>query len=329
MKNKLIPVIISATMILSSGSTFAAASFSDLPEKHWAFRAVSALVDRGGISGYPDGTFKPGGTITIAEFLKINVGATLGEAEPTNNHWASGYFDKAIDAGILLPDDFRQSDWNKAITRQQMAVIIARTLELTLKEDIKAPDRDAVISKISDYNTICTACRDSVINVYNVGIITGYPDGTFKGENTATRAEASTMLVRMLDKTQRVNNEKLLLKDFVSNIDEHKWFVSPYYTIDYDVAKYNIKITDTTDWPGYDNYHVKFEAGSFNVMAGVIDGKIVEGPAANATATGGSARFTTDPATFDYFLIVIGGEFKNTSGSIYFDAVAIPNPFKQ
>jgi hypothetical protein len=221
MRNKVLSLILSAFILLSSSGVYAFTFFSDLPESHWAYRAVYALVDRGGISGYKDGTFKPSGTITIAEFLKIVVGSTIGKAEPSNKHWASGYFDKALEAKIIQSGEFAQSDWDKAITRQQMAVIIARTLDNVLKEEIAVSDANAIMAKISDFSAVCSVCQDSVIKVYSVGIITGYPDGTFKGGNTATRAEASTMLVRMFDKSLRVGMQMVKIRDYISNWDDY------------------------------------------------------------------------------------------------------------
>lgn len=50
-----------------------AKEFSDLSESHWAHKYVSALSDKGTISGYKDGTFRPSNSITRAEFLKLIV----------------------------------------------------------------------------------------------------------------------------------------------------------------------------------------------------------------------------------------------------------------
>ena len=40
------------------------ASYDDLPEKHWAYEAVERMCEKGIVNGYPDGTFKPSGTVT-------------------------------------------------------------------------------------------------------------------------------------------------------------------------------------------------------------------------------------------------------------------------
>ena len=41
--------------------------FTDVPESHWAFKAIEDLADMGIINGYEDGTFKPDAPVTRAE----------------------------------------------------------------------------------------------------------------------------------------------------------------------------------------------------------------------------------------------------------------------
>jgi len=311
------------TMLFCSNIIYAAATFSDLRETHWAFRAVSTLVDRGGISGYPDGTFKPSGTITIAEFVKITVGVTLGSAEKTGDHWASGYFDKAQDAGLIIAGEINKAEWNTPITRQQIAVIIARVAKM-LGENITAESRDAIIAEISDFTLICEACKDSVIDVYSVGIITGYPDGTFKGTNTATRAEASSMLVRMLDKSQRVGVQTVKIRDYISNWDDEIFEgESVTYKERFGNLEEAVYIQNTSGF----NFSsgvvtlvaISADVGLFkSVGAAIISGEIVEIAAPidvlNGRATYRS-KFRADE--IEYF-------FSYSSG--YKDAVIFPNP---
>ena len=47
--------------------------FSDVPAGSWYADTVSAMADRGWLSGYPDGTFQPGRTISAAEFVSVAV----------------------------------------------------------------------------------------------------------------------------------------------------------------------------------------------------------------------------------------------------------------
>jgi len=303
------------TLLLCSNIASAASGFSDLREGHWAFRAVSTLVDCGGISGYPDGTFKPSGTITVAEFVKIAVGVTAGAAAPSGAHWASGYFDKALDTGLIAAGEYQKDDWGRPITRQQMALIISRAAEKVLGEDITAPDRDAVIAQISDFALICPNCKDAVINVYSVGIITGYPDGTFKGANTATRAEASAMLVRMLDKSQRAGALTVKISDYISNWGEYRGL---FENIDdavfiSDVSSFNFSATVIL------SNLISADAGLFKpIAAAIIDGKIVEVKGPINPINGRTSYHTDlDPASIEFF-------FSYSRG--YNDAVIFPNP---
>jgi hypothetical protein len=52
--------------------------FADVPTGHAYFSAIIDLKQRGIISGYSDGTFRPGNTINRAEFAKIVIGAAYG-----------------------------------------------------------------------------------------------------------------------------------------------------------------------------------------------------------------------------------------------------------
>lgn len=74
---KLVPVIIACcllfSLILPSVQAQAAAKFSDVdPQRYgWAMDAISFMTDRGILNGYPDNTFKPGNSLTKAEFTAM------------------------------------------------------------------------------------------------------------------------------------------------------------------------------------------------------------------------------------------------------------------
>ncbi len=72
MKNKVVKIlaITVSIVILLIGVTATAAEFTDT-EGHWAQEQIEKWADKGLVSGYPDGTFKPDDTITRAEFAKI------------------------------------------------------------------------------------------------------------------------------------------------------------------------------------------------------------------------------------------------------------------
>ena len=55
----------------------------------------------------------------------------------------------------------------------------------------------AAVSQITDYSSIPSQYRDAVANVYALGIIGGYSDGTFGGEVTMNRGQAAVVIYRM------------------------------------------------------------------------------------------------------------------------------------
>ena len=154
----------------------------DVKATDWFMPAISKLIKLGGIQGYPDRSFKPNEPMTKAEFVKTLL-TSLGEVETrkTSDHWASGYISKA--ESIKLLENANLDNIDTPISRLEAAEIVSNSLTY-LKEDY-------------------TASSNPIIKVSSTGIMTGYPDGSFKEANSLTRAEASTIIVRLLDKEMR------------------------------------------------------------------------------------------------------------------------------
>ncbi|MBO4725402.1 MAG: S-layer homology domain-containing protein [Firmicutes bacterium] len=212
MKKRLLTTIL--TILVFMVATFGTAcadtklmSFSDINDKYWAKPNIDTLVARGGISGYPDGTFKPSNSITAAEFVKIALylldDIKVDTEGYTGADWYKPYAEKAVEVGIVPEDMFDNTTWKKAIPRQKMAVISIK-VATTRGEDMTVENKDVYAKKFSDYDSICKYCKDYVLNAVGKGIVAGYPGGTFKPESGATRAEAAAMLVRVIDPTQRL-----------------------------------------------------------------------------------------------------------------------------
>ncbi len=88
-------------------------AFSDVPSSHKNYEAITYLSDRGVLSGYEDGTFKPENAVNRAEALKIII-VPLYETlqDPTENPfpdvspdlWFAKYVQKAKERGIVSGD---------------------------------------------------------------------------------------------------------------------------------------------------------------------------------------------------------------------------------
>ncbi len=164
---------------------------------HWAEENIAKLILDGAISGYPDKTFKPNNNITRAEFATVLVKAFKLENKAgkvftdTKYHWAKDFIATAAANGIVSGYDESTFGPNDLITREQMAVMIAKVAELT--------DTDAEVT-FTDSKSISNWAKSAVAAAAEAKIISGYPDGTFKPQGKATRAEAVTVIVKAMEK---------------------------------------------------------------------------------------------------------------------------------
>ncbi len=175
--------------------------FKDLLKNHWAYNYIINLHQAGVINGYGDGTFKPEGTITRQEFIALVMRTSnlnLSKYKQLSNDWFTreGYLAAAKAYGIITTADYGTNYKNLKLTgnisRQEMSVMIGRVLiangySISSKTDYTKNFSDSVSSK---YKT-------EINLVIKHGILAGYPDGTFKGSKSASRAEASKMIYKL------------------------------------------------------------------------------------------------------------------------------------
>ena len=88
MTKKIISLILLVTVLISCTPAFAAVNLSDIDASHWAYSAISELVSKGTVNGYPDGSFKPNGIVTYAEFEKMITGVWKENPTPINRQSA-------------------------------------------------------------------------------------------------------------------------------------------------------------------------------------------------------------------------------------------------
>lgn len=163
---------------------------------HWAESNIVTLVALEVVSGYPDDTFKPDNNISRAEFATALVKAfQLVEKDGSNftdtaGHWAENFIATAAAHGIITGYSAALFGPDDNITREQMAVMIAKAAQLPPV---------AVGSAFNDSGKIAAWAQQAVATVCEGQVMTGYPDGTFRPQGPATRAEAATALVKALE----------------------------------------------------------------------------------------------------------------------------------
>lgn len=191
--------------------------FSDLMKDgkpHWATELIGRLTEIGLIKGYPDGTFKPDQVIQVDEFIKLTVNALGYNLENAKPYWAENYINKALELGLVEKGEFYRKDnvnfYTKPLNRREMARIIARA-EMVNNPNATQETFDELERKYSgqlrDYNEIEKSYKIDVLRAYSWGLITGKPKVYnwlyFEPKESATRAEATTVIVRLIDKSQR------------------------------------------------------------------------------------------------------------------------------
>ncbi|MEL7207705.1 MAG: S-layer homology domain-containing protein, partial [Actinomycetota bacterium] len=147
------------------------------------------LVRRSYASGYPDGSFRPAGSITRAQAVQWiwnRWGRPSGADEPFDDvhagHWAGVAIGWAADSGVVsgYPDgSFRPED---PVTRAQFVRM------LWVASGSPEP------AGASPYPDTPAWSADAISWAAEHGIVRGYPDGSFRPNDPISRAAASRML---------------------------------------------------------------------------------------------------------------------------------------
>lgn len=167
---------------------------------HWAEANIKQAVGSGIAAGYPDGTFKPNRTVTRAEFIVMLMNALKpqdGEAELTFSDaasigpWAAKAVAQAVRAGMITGYKDGAFRPDAEITRAEMASMLAHALGLTLDEN--------AATGFADDRNIPAWARGAAAAMKEFGIMGGTGSNRFDPAAKATRAEAVTVLLRLLE----------------------------------------------------------------------------------------------------------------------------------
>ena len=177
-------------------------TFVDLGNHAWAKDAIYRLVDAGVIKGVSEDKFAPASQITRADFAILLVRAWDLSAEELGTFEdvaESDYFAREVGIASALgivngvgDSKFAPKD---PITREQMMVMLSRTLEAVKEEVEEAPDD--VLDIFSDADTISDYAVDAVKSMVAGGFVQG-SDGKIDPQGFATRAEVAVLLDRIL-----------------------------------------------------------------------------------------------------------------------------------
>ncbi|MEH1900724.1 MAG: family 10 glycosylhydrolase [Nostoc sp.] len=179
--------------------------FSDV-QNHWARLFITALAQRGIVSGLPNGIYRPDNSLTRAEFAAI-----IAKAFPTvsqkrqyvpfvdvpTNYWAAAAIQTAYEKAFIsgFPDNtFR---WANRITRVEVLVSVVAGLEIATK--VK-PDLLSALPQIyQDSIQIPGYGRNHVAIATRTGLVASFPNVKLLNPNlAATRADVAVIIYQAL-----------------------------------------------------------------------------------------------------------------------------------
>ena len=211
------------------------------------------------IVGYPDGNVKPGSSITRAEVATIFFRLLTEDVRTANSTQSNS-----------LSDVSRGQWFNHAISTLSSMGIVKGNPDGTFDPDapITRAEFAAIAARFDDKNTNTTSnfsdiashwAKDEIGVAANKGWINGYPDSTFRPDQYITRAEAMTLVNRVLNRLPEKSED--LLDDMIKwpdNADASVWYYlavqeatnSHDYSDKSNADKYEkwTKIRDARDW---------------------------------------------------------------------------------
>ncbi len=107
--------------------------FSDVPTSYVFYGAIETAKNRGAISGYPDGTYRPNSNVSRGEATKISVAVsgwsllnppTASYNDVPTNHWAYQFIETALSHGANANDGGGYFRPNAAATRAETAKLL-------------------------------------------------------------------------------------------------------------------------------------------------------------------------------------------------------------
>ncbi|MCG7381219.1 glycoside hydrolase family 3 N-terminal domain-containing protein [Paenibacillus sp. ACRRY] len=200
MQRKMIGIFgaVLGSMLIWAGNAAAEERFSDLQYSKWAEDGIEYMAKRGTVAGYGDGKFKPAGLVTRAQAVTFLVrelypeqlekpaeGTTYSDVPKTHafnkeiaiaskNGLASGFPD-----GSFRPD--------APLSRAETAAFLTRAYSLSEgKQTVNWSDTE---------NHWAAA---PILVMSSNGLVGGYSDGTYRPNQTVTRAEYAVFMSRLI-----------------------------------------------------------------------------------------------------------------------------------
>ena len=213
------------------------------------------------VIGYPDGQVKPGGSITRAEVATIffrllkqeirdgNLTRVNGFTDVQDGSWFQQPVSTMSALGILKGRTEERFAPNAPITRAEFAAICARF-------DTGVSDGCSEFTDLAGH-----WAREEIGKAASLGWIQGYEDGTFRPDQSITRAEAMTMINRVLNRLPAAKEDLLPgMLQWPDNQDPGAWYYravqeatnSHTWKEKGEISEQWTELTEAPDWSRYE-----------------------------------------------------------------------------
>ena len=214
------------------------------------------------VVGYPDGSVQPNGNITRAEVAAIffrllqpevrddNLSDTNVFTDVTENDWHNVSVSTMAELNIIKGRTETTFVPDAPITRAEFAAICARF-------DTGLTEGDSNLTDISGH-----WAEEEIERAVSLGWIAGYPDGTFKPNQFITRAEAVSIINRVLCRMPEEPEDLLSgMNIWPDNMDTNKWYYlavqeatnSHTYEHKGEIHETWLELIADPDWSRYNN----------------------------------------------------------------------------
>jgi hypothetical protein len=191
-----------APLVIQAPAQAQAVTFSDVSSDYWAKGFIQELANRGILSGFPDGSFRPNQPVTRAQFAamvrqafrKSPIRPAVSFTDVPETYWAIGAVREAYTTGFMsgFPEGNFLPDAN--ISRSQVLVSLANGMGYAANGSV-----DGTLQVYSDGSAIQNWARPSIAAATEKKIVVNYPNvQTLNPNRDATRAEVAAVIYQAL-----------------------------------------------------------------------------------------------------------------------------------
>lgn len=207
MKKKLISVLLTMAILLSVSIPVGATSvadFTDVQPGAWYYRATEYAVENNLFSGTSETTFSPNKPMTRGMFVTVlgrkagvdkNIYSTCRFTDVKKSEYYAPYAEWAATYGIVSGTSATEFSPNKAVTREQMAVILYHYAKATENDVGFAAD---TYERFPDAGKVSNWAKEAFQWATSKGIING-SNGKLDPSGTATRAQVAQVFLSAKD----------------------------------------------------------------------------------------------------------------------------------